>query len=222
MGLLDQIEARLLDAIKRALEPVITPLSKFWNVLKNFCTALIDVIPDTIALVRLILSEVAAWRTFKEDINFKTGVINLQSARDRIEQLIQEILDAWHALEGLFTDGFKLPLKSVNEAAEAAEEVVTAFEEFFGKFGLRELISKLSTSLEKAGGKVLEFLALLEACAEAALRVVRQITAIVTAIKDCRETFQTGTGLFLKQTNPRRTIQLADGSSIKIRVGNLH
>lgn len=222
MGLIQTLEDRLLAAIKRFFAPVISPLQKLWSVIKSFATALINVIPDTISLVQLVISEVKAWKSFKEGINFKTGVINLQSARDRIEQLIQEILDAWSALEGLFTDGFKLPLKSVNEMAEAAEEVVVAFEDFFGKFGLREFLSRLSSTLEKAGGKVLEVLALLEAAAEAALRVVHQLTAIVTAVKDVRETFQTGEGLFLSQKNPRKVLNLADGSSIKVRIGNLH
>ena len=222
MGLLDNLENRLLDAIKRLFSPIISPLTKLWKVIKSFCSALIDVIPDTISLVRLIISEVQAWKSFRQGINFKTGVINLQSAKKRIEQLIQEIVQGWNSLKDLFTDGFKLPIKSVNEMADAAQEVATAFEDFFGKFGLTEFLQRLGPTLEKAGGKVLEVLALLEATAEAALRVVHQINDIVTALKDIRETFQTGEGLFLSQKNSRKVVQLADGGSVRFRVGNLH
>jgi len=222
VGLIDTIENKLLDLLKSFLKPVLDPLAKLWGLIKSFATALIDVIPDTIKLVNLVIAEVLAWRTFKEGINFKSGVVNLQSAKDRLQQIIDEIISAWNALKGLFTDGFKLPLKSVNEMADAAEELVVAFEDFFGKFGLQELLQKLSGSLKKAGGKVLEVLALLEAVAEAALRVVHQLTTIVQAIKDIRETFQTGEGLFLQQKNPRKIVKLADGSSIKLRLGNLH
>jgi len=222
VGLIQNIEDALLSKLKEFLKPVLDPLTKLWNTIKSFATALIDVIPDTITLVQLIISEVQAWRTFKEGINFKSGVVNLQSAKDRLQQIIDEIIAAWKALQGLFTDGFKLPVKSVNEMADAAEELVVAFEDFFGKFGLQELLQKLSGSLKKAGGKVLEVLALLEAVAEAALRVVHQLNTIVTAIKDIRETFQTGEGLFLQQRNPRKVVKLDDGTVMKIRLGALH
>ena len=222
MGLIQTLEDRLLAAIKEFFRPVIEPLTRFWNIIKGFFTALIDVVPETIQLVKDIIAEVNAWRHFKQGISFKSGVINLQSVRDHIEDLIGEIIDAWSALRDLFTSGFKLPYKSIQEAVDAAEEVVTAFEDFGGRFGLREFLGKLGAKLERAGGKVFEVLALVQAVAEEALHVVRELAAIVKAIRDVRETFQTGEGLFLSQKNKRRTLKLADGSSIKIRVGNLH
>jgi len=222
VGLIQDLEDRLLSLLKRLFAPIITPLEKLWKIIKSFATALINVIPDTISLVKLVISEVQAWKSFKEGINFKSGVVNLQSAKDRLQTIIDDLIAAWNALKGLFTDGFKLPIKSVNEMAEAAEEVAGAFEEFFGKFGLKEFLSRLGPTLEKAGGKVLEVLALLEAVAEAALRVVHQLNTIVTAVKEIRETFQTGEGLFLQQNNKRKVLTLRDGSSIKIRVGSLH
>jgi len=222
VGLIQDIENRLLELLKSFFKPVISPLQKLWGLIKNFFTALIDVIPETIDLVKLIISEVDAWRHFKNNLSFRSGVINLQSVRDRISDLIQDFVNAWHALQGLFTDGFKMPVKTVNEAAEALEDVITAFEDFFGKVGLKEALSKLGTTLEKAGGKVFEVLAIIQACAEAALRVVRQLRAIVDATKDVRETFQEGKGLFLQQQNKRKIVKLDDGSVMKIRLGNLH
>jgi uncharacterized phage infection (PIP) family protein YhgE len=221
VGLLQELENKALELISKLLAPVITPLQKLWAAIKNFASALIDVVPETIALVQLIISEVNAWKSFRLNVNTK-GVVNLKSAQDRIQQLLDEIVAGWRALEELFTSGFKLPLKSINEMAEAAEEVATAFEEFFGKFGLREFIGKIVPKLEKAGGKVLEILALIEAVAEEALKVVRELHDIVQALKDIRETFETGEGLFLSQKNPRKILTLNDGSTIKIRVGNLH
>jgi phage-related protein len=222
VGLIQNLEDRLIALLKKLFAPIITPLSKLWKIIKSFATALVNVIPDTISLVQLVISEVQAWRSFKEGINFKSGVVNLQSAKDRLQTIIDDLVAAWNALKGLFTDGFKLPIKSVNEMAEAAEEVAGAFEEFFGKFGLQEFLARLGPTLEKAGGKVLEVLALLEAVAEAALRVVGQLTTIVKAVRDIRETFQTGEGLFLQQKNARKIIHLDDGSSMKIRIGGLH
>lgn len=222
MGLLQQLEETIVQKLAQVFKPVLDPLKKLWGIIKGFFTALIDVVPETITLVGDIVSEVRAWKDFKQNISFKTGVINLQSVRDRIEMLIQELIDAWNNLRELFTSGFKLPLKSVNEAVDAAEEVVTAFEDFFGKFGLREALAKLGGSLEKAGGKVFEVLALIQAVAEEALKVVREMQSIVNAVRDVRKTFQTGEGLFLSQSNKRKVVHLDDGTSMKIRLGNLH
>lgn len=222
MGLIQEIENRLLDLLGRLFAPVIEPLTKLWNIIKGFFTALIDVIPETIKLVQDIISEVQAWRHFRQGISFKTGVVNLQSVKDHVEDLVGEMVTAWRSLVDLFTSGFKMPLKSVQEAVDAVDEVVVGFEQVFGKIGLREGIKRLGAVLEKAGGKVFEVLALIQAIAEEALKVVRELQSIVDATRDVRTTFQTGEGLFLKQTNPRKVVQLSDGGTIKIRVGNLH
>jgi len=221
VGLIQELENRLLDQLKRLFAPVLKPLNKLWGILKGFFTAIVQVIPETTSLVKLIYNEIFAWRDFKKGINFKTGVINLQSARDRIEDLISEILDAWHALVSLFTDGFKIQVKSVKDAVDAVTEVAEAFDSIAGS-GLREFFERIGPTLEKAGGKVFEILAIIQAVAEELLKVVREINKVVTAIKDVRETFQTGEGLFLSQTNPRKTVKLDDGSTVKFRVGNLH
>lgn len=222
MGLLQTLEDRILAAVKSFFAPVVTPLTKLWNVLKGFFTALLDVIPETIALVKSAIAEIQAWRTFREDISFKSGVVNLQSVKDHISDLVQEVVTAWRSLVDLFTSGFKMPARAVSEAVDATEEVVVAFEDFFGKFGLTEFLQRLGPTLEKAGGKVFEVLALVQAVAEEALKVVRELQSIVDAVRDVRETFQTGRGLFLKQTNPRKTVHTTDGQTLKIRVGNLH
>ena len=217
MSLLDT----LLNKVLEFFQPVIGPLTKLWNILKGMVTAIIDVIPATIDLVKLVYSEVLAWKTFKEGINVKTGVVNFKSARERIEDLIGELIDAWHALVDLFTGGFKrVTLKPFEDAEAAAQELADLFGGF-GKIGLKAL-QDLGPKLEKLGGKLFEILAIVQAVAEELLKVVNELTTIVNAIKDVRETFQEGEGLFLSQKNPRRTVALRDGGSIKIRVGNLH
>ena len=220
--LLGNLEQRLLDKLKSFLAPVLTPLNKLWAILKGFFTAVVNIVPDTIHLATSAVEEVNAWRNFKQGISFKTGVINLQSVRQRIEDLISELITAWRSLVDLFTSGFKMPLRSIKEAQDALEEVVTGFEDVFGKLGLQEGLKRLGGILEKAGGKIFEVLALIQAVAEEAEKVVTELQSIVDAVRDVRQTFQAGEGLFLKQTNARKTVQLADGTSMKIRVGNLH
>jgi len=221
VGLIQQLEETLLNKLTALFQPVITPLEHLWNILKSFFTAVIQVVPETIALVQLVRSEVFEWKNFRESINFKAGVINVQSVQDRIQQLIDELVAGWHALVHLFTDGFKITVKPLSDAEEAAAELADLFEGL-GKFGLKDFLTKIGPKLEKAGGKILEVLAIIQAVAEELLKVVRELHDIVQAVKDVRETFETGEGLFLSQKNRRRLVTLDDGSTMKIRVGNLH
>ena len=222
MGLIQNLEDAVLSRVKKFFDPILRPLQKLWGILKGFFTALIDLVPKTIQLVKSVVAEVQAWRDFKKGISFKTGVINLQSARDRIEDLIQEVVDAWHSLFDLIKGGKLNPQTQIKEAAEALEEVVTAFEDFFGKAFSEGFFERLGGIFEKIGGKVFEVLALVQAIAEALVGIVDDLQTIVNAIGDVRKTFQTGEGLFLKQTNPRKVLTLEDGTKIKIRLGNLH
>jgi len=225
MGLIQDIENRLLDLLSRLIQPVVAPLMRLWNILKGFFTAVIDVIPETTDLVKLIYSEVLEWKNFRENANFKGGVINLQSTRNKIEELITEAIAAWHALVDLFTSGFRnVTVRPIEEATEALTDVIDAFGSL-ERLGLKAWLERIGPTLEKAGGKVFEVLAVIQAVAEELLKVVREIRSIVDFTASVRRTFEEGEGLFLKQTNPRRKIKIAEvsgGGEIKIRLGKLH
>jgi hypothetical protein len=211
----------ILDLLKRLFQPIITPLTKLFNTLKGMFSALVEVIPETIALARLIYSEVLSWRSFRQGINFKSGVINLHSSQEFLQETVDELIAGWRGLVDLFTSGFKLSVKPFQDAVEAGGELADLLESF-GKFGLKDWIVKFGEKIEKAGGKILEVIAIAEAVAEQLLKVVRQLNDIVVAVQRVRETLQTGEGLFLQQKNARRIVELQDGGRIKIRVGNLH
>jgi hypothetical protein len=225
VGLIQDIENRLLDLLSRLLQPVVAPLTRLWEILKGFFTAVIDVIPESTELVKLIYSEVLEWKDFRENANFKGGVINLQSTRNKIEDLIAEAVNAWRSLVDLFTHGFRnVTVRPIEEATEALTDVIDAFGSL-EKLGLKAWLERIGPTLEKAGGKIFEILAVIQAVAEELLRVVRQLRSIVDFTADVRRTFEEGEGLFLKQTNPRRKIKIAEvsgGGEIKIRLGNLH
>jgi hypothetical protein len=184
-------------------------------------SALVEVIPETIALVRLIYSEVLAWKSFRQGINFKSGVINLHSSQEFLQETVDDLISGWNGLVSLFTSGFKLSVKPFQDAIEAGGELADLLESF-GKFGLKDFITKFGETIEKAGGKILEVIAIAEAIAEKLLEVVRQLNAIVVAVQDVREAIQTGEGLFLQQKNARKIVELQDGGRIKIRLGKLH
>ena len=222
MGLLQQIEETILNKLKALFEPVLTPLSKLWNILKGMFTAIVEVIPATIALVKSVASEVNEWKNFKENISFTGGVINLQSVKDRIQRLIEEALAAWHSLVDLFTGGFRRVVGKPFEDAEAAAEELESLFEGFGKIGLKDFLAEIGPKLEKAGGKIFEVLAIVQAVAEELLKVVQDLQSLVDFTRDVRETFESGEGLFLQQKNKRKTLALDGGGKIKIRVGKLH
>jgi len=211
----------ILDLLKRLFQPIITPLSKLFDTLKGMFSALVEVIPETIALVRLIYSEVLAWKSFRQGINFKSGVINLHSSQEFLQETVDDLISGWNGLVSLFTSGFKLSVKPFQDAIEAGGELADLLESF-GKFGLKDFITKFGETIEKAGGKILEVIAIAEAIAEKLLEVVRQLNAIVVAVQDVREAIQTGEGLFLQQKNARKIVELQDGGRIKIRLGKLH
>lgn len=219
VALLDFLEGKILSAVEKFFEPILKPLNKLWTALKSFFTALIDLIPESISLFKLVTSEVVAWKNFKKGINFKTGVINLQSAKDRIQDLIDEIVNAWQAFLGIWRGAKLNPLDQINEASQALADVLEEFANI-GRFG--EFLKNVGPKIEKVGGKVFEVLAIIQQVAELLLDVVRKLSTIITAIKDVRETFQTGEGLFLKQTNKRKSLELMDGTKISVRLGALH
>src|SRR5215467_4174827 len=219
--LASKVESAILKKITDLLKPVLDPLKKLWGILKGFFTAIVEVVPKTIHLIHSVIDEIQAFRDFKKGINFKTGVINLQSARDRIEDLITEVLDAWHSIVDLATNGLKGSAKPFQDAAEAASELANLFDGL-GDLGLEEFVSKVGDTFKKFGGKIFEVLAIIQYVAEQIVKVVDEFQSVVDAVTDIRKTFQTGEGLFLPQTNPRKKMKLQSGGSINIRVGNLH
>jgi hypothetical protein len=57
---------------------------------------------------------------------------------------------------------------------------------------------------------------------ETIIASVDDLIAIVQALKDIRINIETADAIFLQNKNARKTVKLADGTSMKIRVGNLH
>jgi len=222
VGFIQDIENTLLAKLKGLFSPILKPLQRLWGVLKGFFSALIDLIPATVTLVKGIIEEIQAWRSFKQNVSFKGGVINLQSVHKRVEDLLGEIIDAYHAIVDLTTTSFKFPAKAASEAADALEEVIVTFEDFFGDVGLRAALEKIGSQFSKLGGKVFEVLALVQAVAEGLLKIVNELQTVLNAIKDVRETFQTGEGLFLQQKNKRKILKVVGGGKIKVRLGKFH
>jgi hypothetical protein len=204
----------IIDAIKSAL----SPFTKFFDLLSNFWTHFTGALSKARELGATIYSEVIAWKNFKEDIAFRTGVINLPKAIEKTRELIDQLIAAWHAIVDL--------VHSIKENLDAAGEDDPAVEakaavEDIEASGFKSLLTqfpKLAKGLEKLSVAV----ATVAQIAENVENLIDDLTEIVDAAVAIREEVEHGATIFLQQKNPRKTVHLDEGGSMKIRVGNLH
>jgi hypothetical protein len=202
----------LLDAIKRLLGP----FGKLLDIIGKFWTNLTTLGERTSKLFQSILAEITAWRNFKEDISFRTRVINVKRAIEKSQEFIDQLKLAWGAIKDLVQNlkgKFQTAGDPVGDAKAAVDDIESS-----GFKGILEKFPKLAKGLEK----VLGFVALLADALESISSGIDDLQAILDTITAIREEVETGSTVFLGQTNARRTVKLADGGTIKIRVGNLH
>lgn len=168
-------------------------------------------------LITSIRDEISAFAGWKEDVRFKSRVVNIPAAAEKIGELVTGLRDAWNAIITLVQNFREQATGSdpEQEAAQLAEDLGDAGN--IGESLLRRL-PKLSQGLEKLLGVVTLFVDAVVEWSDA----IDQLQTIIDEITRIREAVETGETIFLSQKNPRRTLQLANGGSIKIRVGKLH
>jgi hypothetical protein len=132
--------------------------------------------------------------------------------------LVNEVKEAWASIQDL-AKSFKETVKGGGDPQAEAEEVAADLGDLSnaGESLLKKL-PKLSRGLEKLLGVV----SLIVEAVITWSSAIDDLQSIVDAIRDVRIEVETGDTLFLSQKNKRRVVQLEDGSSIKIRLGNLH
>ncbi len=212
MGLFDSLLNPILEAVKKALGPfgkLFDLIGKFWNNLTSLGSRVQ-------LLFNSILAEIQAWRTFKEDISFRTRVINVKSAIDKTQEFIDQLKAAWAAVKDLVENlkgKFQTAGDPVGDAKAAVDDI-----EASGFKGILEKFPRLAKGLEK----VLGFVALLADALESISSGIDDLQAILDTITAIREEVETGSTVFLQQKNARKRVHLDDGTVMKIRVGNLH
>ena len=212
MGLLDQLLSPFVERVKRALGP----FGKLFDFLSRFWHGITSLGSNTQNLINLVVAEVSAWRNFRENIAYRTRIISLPAAVAQIQDLWTQVKSAWDAVVNLARElrgKFEAGGNPTEEAQQAIEDIrASDFRTIFEKF------PKLLKGLEK----VLGFVAIIVDAVESLITAVEDLTTIVNAVKAIRENIETGESVFLKQSNKRKSLKLADGGTIKIRVGNLH
>jgi len=149
-------------------------------------------------LFNSIIDEVNAWKNFKEDIRLKSRVVNIESAITKTKDLVEGLFASWRAILALIKSlTTKLELGGAAEIVEAATGI-----------GLPVAL--------------VNFLVLVVEVLDTVRDVIDDLQTIVDEITRIRTEIETLDTIFLSQSNKRKTIKLADGKSIKIRLGKLH
>jgi hypothetical protein len=213
---LSDIIFRLAEPILAKIKEALGPFGKLFDLLGKFWQNLTNLFADIQTLVSSILSEIAAWKSFKESLSFRTRVINVKSAIDKTEEFWQQIvaakdsvIDLWKQLRGKF--------ETTGNPTEEAEQAIADIE----GSGFKTILEKFP-KLVKGAEKVLGFVAIVADALESIIAGVHDLQAIVDVLKGIREEIETGSTVFLQQKNARKIVKLDDGTSMKIRVGNLH
>jgi len=217
VGLVEDAIDRLLQPLFDKVKQVFAPFAKLVDFIFHFWQKLQETATKIQSLIALVVSEVNAWKNFKENLAFRTKVMNVKAFIDGVQEFWSQMVAAWNAIldlikeiKGKFAGAGEDPAQEVREAIRDVEES-----------GFKNILAKFPRVL-KGAEKLLGFVAILLDALTTILAAIDDLTTIVEALRAIREDIETGGPLFLKQSNARRTVRLEDGTTMKIRVGNLH
>jgi regulator of replication initiation timing len=203
------------SAIFETIKRFLGPFGKLLDQIKQLYDHVVGILDAAEKLKDSIIGEVVGWKNFKQDIRLKQRVVNLESAVQKTRDLIEGIPAAWRSIQDLVKQ-FRTQIEGGNpvEDAEAAVEDV----ESSGFKALLEKFPQLAKILEKALGVG----AILLQAAEAIANGIDDVQTIVDELKRLRLEIERLDTVFLQQANKRKRLKLADGSTIRIRLGKLH
>jgi methyl-accepting chemotaxis protein len=204
----------IFDLVKRFLGP----FGQLIDSLKTTYDKTVHVFDAAEKLKDSVLAEIDGWKNFKQDIRFSQRVIQLESAVQKTRDLIEGIPEAWRSVVDIVKQ-FREKLTTSTPAGEAAaevEEVVSADAK-----SITQLLQKFPR-LARGLTKLLGALALIIEALENVVSVIGDLQTIVDEIKRIRLEIEKLDTIFLSQSNKRKRLKLADGSTVRIRVGHLH
>ena len=209
---------KLLEPLISAVKSALGPFGKAFDIIAHFWKNLQLTWTKALALTRLVRDEIEAWKTFKEAVPFRTGVISIPAAIEKTQDLIREVLLAWHAIVNLANQiRSKFEEMGASDPAADAREAIADIE----KSGFRDILSKFPQLL-KGAERLLVWLGVIVEWVGLFQELTDDFTEIVRAEKAIREEVETGSTVFLSQANRRKVVTLEDGTKMKIRLGNLH
>lgn len=202
----------LFNLVRRFLGP----FGKVLDKVKEAYDHLVNILNDAQHLADSVVGEITAWKTFKEDVRIRQRVVQLERAIEKTRSLVLGIPEAWKSI----LDIIKQVRSNIGGGADAATEAEAAVEEVEagGVKGILERFPALAKGMER----LLGVLAILIQALESISNVIRDAQQIVDEIKAIRLEIERLDTIFLQQSNKRKTVRLADGTTMKIRLGKLH
>jgi hypothetical protein len=195
-SLVSGIAAKIEAAIAALLKPLISQFADTIKVVTHIYDYTLGIVDDGTKLFDSITNEIDQITHFKFVAQWKNRVISVPKVFDNIQQLIAIPGKIVEAIKNLIADiGTKF--KGAG-AAEAVEEVIPGVGQVIG---VVTIISQVLVTIKDA---------------------LAQLQTVVDAITTVRKDITNLDVLFLPNQNPRKNLELADGGSIKIRVGKLH
>lgn len=212
MALSDLVDfGRLFQLIRNFLGP----FAKLFDSLKKTFDHVINVLALADKLATSIREEIDGWKNFKQDIRFAQRVINLERAVQKTRDLIEGIPEAWHSILDLIKE-----VKSQIGGAESPVEEAETISEDIESGGVKKLLQRFP-ALAKFLEKALGFLAIVIGALEAISKSIDDVQTIVDELRRIRLEIEKLDTIFLSQSNPRKTVRLANGKIMKIRIGKL-
>ena len=208
----------LFDSFLSAIVNLLGPFKPLFEKVKDSYEKVTTLWQAAGNLVQSVKDEVEAFKNFKSDLRLKQRVINLETAISKTRDLILGIPTAWRSIVDIVrTFRAQLDAAPKNPAAEA-EEAVSEIESGGGLGAILKRFPKLARGLEKLIGAV----GIIADGAVTVRHVVDDLQNVVDEVKRLRLEVERADTIFLQQSNARRKILLADGTSMRIRVGKLH
>jgi hypothetical protein len=200
MAFLSSVKGFLSKFSVEGFKKIVGDLGKVLTDFKKTYEKLTGVFGAGQHLVDSVVSEIAAWKNFKQDIRIKQRVINLETAIKKTRDLIEGIPASWRAVVDVISQ-IKSAIQRdiVEEEGAALLAVETA--------GLSELVVGLTIIYQ-----VLNFVS----------SVIGDLQTIVDELMRFRLEVEKLDTIFLSQSNKRKTLKLANGKTVKIRIGHLH
>ena len=185
-----------LEGIKKIVGDVVTVIADF----KNTFTKITGVVDSVTHLFQSVKDEIAAFKNFKQDLRFKSRVVNLESAIQKTRDLILGIPASWRAVLDLISQ-----IKSTIQKDIVAEEGAAIL------------------AVETAGlSEVVVGLTIIYQVASTVEHVIADFQTIVDEITRFRKEIEKLDTIFLSQSNKRKRLKLENGKTIRVRIGELH
>jgi len=205
-----------ISAILERIKTFLGPFGKLFDSLKQSYDKLIHIFDAAEKLTNAVVSEVNGWRNFKQDVRFSQRVVQLERAIQKTRDLIEGVPAAWKSI----VDIVKQLKESLTQETNPIEEAEAASQDIESG-GIRTILQKFPR-LAKSLERVLGALALVLQALETIANIIDDLQTVIDEITRLRLEIEKLDTIFLSQSNKRKSLKLANGKIIRVRLGKLH